>query len=182
MTAVSVRTVTVSSWSGYTDPDFHPERTTARLVLTGALRTGGNIAAITAAGGAFGALLATAGVGDYIANVLSGIGLGLIVTAWVIAAAVRIAQGSATVALLTTAGIVAPLLGQLTVHPVYVALAIGAGGTRTSWYNDSGFWLVKEIVGLTQAETLKTWTVLTTLIAITGLISVLVLSSIFPLA
>ncbi|WP_435076790.1 GntP family permease [Halococcus sp. AFM35] len=150
--------------------------------LTGALRTGGNIAAITAAGGAFGALLAAAGVGDYIANVLSGIGLGLIVTSWVIAAAVRIAQGSATVALLTTAGIVAPLLGQLSVHPVYVAMAIGAGGTTTSWYNDSGFWLVKEIGGLTQAETLKTWTVLTTLIAITGLISVLVLSSIFPLA
>ena len=150
--------------------------------LTGALRTGGNIAAITAAGGAFGALLAAAGVGDFIANALSGIGLGLIVTAWVIAAAVRIAQGSATVALLTTAGIVAPLLGQLSVHPAYLAMAIGAGGTTTSWYNDSGFWLVKEIGGLTQAETLKTWTVLTTLIAVTGLVSVLVLSTLFPLA
>ena len=157
------------------------DRETWSEELTGALRTGGNIAAITAAGGAFGALLAAASVGDFIANALSDVGLGLLLSAWVIAAAVRIAQGSATVALLTTAGIVAPLLGQLSVHPAYLVMAIGAGGTTTSWYNDSGFWLVKEIGGLTQAETLKTWTVLTTLIAVTGLLSVLALSSVFPL-
>ena len=148
--------------------------------LTGALRTGGNIAAITAAGGAFGAMLAAAGVGGYIAGILSGIGLGLIVTSWVIAAAVRIVQGSTTVALLTTAGIVAPLLQQASARPVYVAAAIGAGGLIFSWYNDSGFWIVKEIGGLTQAETLKTWTVLTTIISVMGLLSVLVLSTLFP--
>ncbi len=61
-------------------------------------------------------------------------------------------------------------------------MVIGAGGNICSWYNDSGFWLVKEIGGLTQTETLKTWTVLTTIISVSGLLSTLVLSALFPLA
>ncbi|GAA0253847.1 GntP family permease [Haladaptatus pallidirubidus] len=150
--------------------------------LTEALKSGGNIAAITAMGGAFGALLAASGIGSYIASSLEGIGIGLLMTAWLIAAIVRIAQGSATAAMLTTAGIMAPLTGQLTVHPAYLVMAIGAGGNICSWYNDSGFWLVKEIGGLTQAETLKTWTALTTVISVTGIIAVLVFSSVLPLA
>lgn len=150
--------------------------------LTEALKSGGNIAAITAMGGAFGALLAASGIGPYIANGLKGIGIGLLVTAWLIAAIVRIAQGSATAAMLTTAGIMAPLTSQLAVHPAYLVMVIGAGGNICSWYNDSGFWLVKEIGGLTQAETLKTWTALTTIISVTGLVSVLLISTVFPLA
>ncbi|GAA0298461.1 GntP family permease [Halarchaeum salinum] len=150
--------------------------------LTDALQNGGNIAAITCAGGAFGAMLAASGIGGFIAGQLQSIGIGLLITAWLIAAIVRIAQGSATVAMLTTAGIMAPLVPQLSVHPAYLVMAIGAGGNICSWYNDSGFWLVKEIGGLTQAETLKTWTVLTTLVSITGLIAVLVYSTLFPLA
>lgn len=150
--------------------------------LTEALKSGGNIAAITAMGGAFGGLLAVSGIGSYIASSLEGIGIGLLVTAWLIAAIVRIAQGSATAAMLTAAGIMAPMAGQLSVHPAYLVMAIGAGGNICSWYNDSGFWLVKEIGGLTQAETLKTWTVLTTIISVTGLITVVVFSTILPLA
>lgn len=150
--------------------------------LTEALKSGGNIAAITAMGGAFGALLAASGIGPYIASGLKGIGIGLLVTAWLIAAIVRIAQGSATAAMLTTAGIMAPLTSQLAVHPAYLVMVIGAGGNICSWYNDSGFWLVKEIGGLTQAETLKTWTALTTIISVTGLVSVLLISTVFPLA
>ena len=150
--------------------------------LIEALKNGGHIAAITALGGAFGAMLAAAGIGDYIAGGLREIGIGLLVTAWLIAAAVRIAQGSATVAMLTTAGIMAPLASGLSVHPVYLVMAIGAGGNICSWYPDSGFWLVKEICGLTQRETLKTWTVLTTIISVTGIVTVLVLSTLFPLA
>jgi GntP family gluconate:H+ symporter len=150
--------------------------------LTEALKSGGNIAAITAMGGAFGALLAASGIGSYIAGHLKGLGIGLLVTAWLIAAIVRVAQGSATAAMLTAAGIMAPLTGQLSVSPVYMVMAIGAGGNICSWYNDSGFWLVKEIGGLTQTETLKTWTMLTTIISITGLVTVLVMSSLFPLA
>jgi len=150
--------------------------------LTEALKSGGNIAAITAAGGAFGALLAASGIGAYIAELLQGVGIGLIVTAWLIAAIVRIAQGSATAAMLTAAGIMAPLTGQLTVHPAYLVMAIGAGGNIFSWYNDSGFWLVKEIGGLTLTETLKTWTALTTVISVSGLATVLLLSTVLPLA
>ncbi|WP_117593913.1 GntP family permease [Haloprofundus halophilus] len=152
--------------------------------LTEALKSGGNIAAITAAGGAFGAMLAAAGIGDYITNLLSGLGIGVLVTAWLIAATVRIAQGSATVAMLTTAGIMAGsgAVASLSVNPAYLVMAIGAGGNICSWYNDSGFWLVKEIGGLTQTETLKTWTALTTIVSVTGLLTVIVLSTFFPLA
>ncbi|WP_323174576.1 gluconate:H+ symporter [Natrialba sp. PRR66] len=150
--------------------------------LTEALKEGGNIAAIVGAGGAFGGMLAAAGVGGYISNALQGLGFGLIVTAWIIAAAVRIAQGSATVAMLTTAGIVEPLVGQLSVHPAYLVMAIGAGGNILSWYNDGGFWIITEIGGLTQAEALKTWTVVTTLIAIFGLVFTIAFSTVLPLA
>ncbi|MDS0298600.1 GntP family permease [Halogeometricum sp. S1BR25-6] len=167
--------LTYLRWSELTRSQWEDE-------LTEALKSGGNIAAITAMGGAFGALLAASGIGSYIAGSLEGVGIGLIVTAWLIAAIVRIAQGSATAAMLTTAGIMAPLTGQLTVHPAYLVMAIGAGGNICSWYNDSGFWLVKEIGGLTQAETLKTWTVLTTIISITGIVAVLVYSTVLPLA
>jgi GntP family gluconate:H+ symporter len=150
--------------------------------LTEALKSGGNIAAITAAGGAFGALLAASGIGDYLANALQEVGIGLLITAWLIAAIVRIAQGSATAAMLTAAGIMAPLTGQLTVNPAYLVMAIGAGGNIFSWFNDSGFWLVSEIGGLTKQETLQTWTALTTIISVTGLITVLIVSTVLPLA
>ncbi|GGN20413.1 GntP family permease [Halarchaeum nitratireducens] len=150
--------------------------------LTEALQNGGNIAAITAAGGAFGAMLAASGIGMVIANALSGLGIGLLITAWLIAAIVRIAQGSATVAMITTGGIMAPLVPELTVHPAYLVMAIGAGGITTSWYNDSGFWIVKEIGGLTQSETFKTWTAVTSILSVAALIIVLVYSTILPLA
>ncbi len=158
------------------------DRATWEDELTEALKSGGNIAAITAMGGAFGAMLAASGIGGYIAGGLADLGIGLLVTAWLIAAVVRIAQGSATAAMLTAAGIMAPLVGQLSVHPAYLVMVIGAGGNIFSWYNDSGFWLVKEIGGLTGAETLKTWTALTTIIAVSGLLSVLALSTVVPLS
>lgn len=150
--------------------------------LVEALQSGGHIAAITAAGGAFGAMLAASGIGDYIASALQGLGIPLLVAGFVIAATVRIAQGSATVALLTTAGIMAPLLGQLSVHPVYLVMIIGAGGTIFSWFNDSGYWIVKEVGGLTQEETLKIWTALTTIVSITGFVIVMIVSTLFPFA
>jgi len=146
--------------------------------LTEALKSGGNIAAITAAGGAFGVLLAASGIGDYITNALAGVGIPLLVSGWLVAAIVRIAQGSATAAMLTAAGIMQGQMAELAVPGAFMVMAIGAGGNICSWYNDSGFWLVKEIGGLTQTETLKTWTVLTTLISITGLIATLVFSRI----
>jgi GntP family gluconate:H+ symporter len=173
--AAMAAAVTYLRWTGLSRSVWEDE-------LTEALKSGGNIAAITAMGGAFGALLAASGIGPYIADILQNFGIGLLVTAWLIAAVVRIAQGSATAAMLTAAGIMAPLAGQLDVNTAYLVMVIGAGGNICSWYNDSGFWLVKEIGGLTQAETLKTWTALTTIISVSGLVSVLILSSVLPLA
>ncbi|GAD53857.1 gluconate permease gntP [Halarchaeum acidiphilum MH1-52-1] len=150
--------------------------------LTDALQNGGNIAAITSSGGAFGAMLALSNIGPVVANGLSHLGIGLLLTAWLIALIVRVAQGSTTVAMITTGGIMAPLTSQLTVNPAYLVLAIGAGGIACSWYNDSGFWVVKEIGGLTQAETLKTWTAVTCLLSVSAMILVIVYSTILPFA
>jgi GntP family gluconate:H+ symporter len=150
--------------------------------LVEALKSGGHIAAITSAGGAFGAMLAASGIGEFIAAALVGVGIPLLAAGWLIAATIRIAQGSATVAMLTAAGIMAPLVPELTVHPVYLALIIGAGGNVFSWFNDSGFWIVKEIGGLTQTETLQIWTVLTTIISVMGFAIVMTLSFVFPMA
>lgn len=152
-----------------------------RDALTDALKSGGNIIAITAAGGAFGALLGTAGVGEYLAGGLSEAGIPLLVTGWLVAGVIRIAQGSGTVALLTGASMMAPLTGGLAVHPVYMMMAVGTGGLLFSWYNDSGFWIVSEVAGLTQGETLQTWSAANTVMAVTGLGLVLLLSTLLPL-
>ena len=152
-----------------------------RDALTDALKSGGNIIAITAAGGAFGALLRTAGVGEYLADTLAAAGIPLLVTGWLIGGVIRIAQGSGTVALLTGASMMAPLTGGLAVHPVSMMMAVGTGGLLFSWYNDSGFWIVSEVAGLTQGETLQTWSAANTVMAVTGLALVLLLSAVLPL-
>ncbi|MFW6265587.1 MAG: GntP family permease [Halanaeroarchaeum sp.] len=148
--------------------------------LTEALKSGGNIVAITAAGGAFGAMLGAAGVGEYFASNLQQAGISLLITSWLIAGLIRIAQGSGTVALLTTSALMAPLAGDLAVHPVYMIMAIGTGGMMFSWYNDSGFWIASEVAGITQTETLKTWSAVNSVMSVTGLVVVLVLSQLVP--
>ncbi|MDS0295288.1 GntP family permease [Halogeometricum luteum] len=150
--------------------------------LTGAIKSGGNIIAITAAGGAFGAMLNTTGVGEYVAGIVTGFGFSLLVAGWLIAALIRVAQGSATVALLTSAEIMAPLTGDLSVGAVYLMLAIGAGGMIAPWYNDSGFWIVSEVGGLTQTETFKTYSASATIMSVTCILLLLLLSSVVPLA
>lgn len=152
-----------------------------RDALTDALKSGGNIIAITAAGGAFGGLLRTAGVGEYIAGTLAEAGIPLLVTGWLIGGVIRIAQGSGTVAVLTGASMMAPLTHNLEAHPVYMMMAVGTGALLFSWYNDSGFWIVNEVAGLTQGETLKTWSAANTVMAFTGLILVLVMATVLPL-
>ncbi|MFB6279573.1 MAG: GntP family permease [Salinibacter sp.] len=149
--------------------------------LTDALKSGGNIIAITAAGGAFGAMLRTAGVGEYIAEGLSEAGIPLLVTGWLIGGVIRLAQGSGTVAVLTGASMMAPLMPDLSVHPVYMMMAVGTGAMLFSWYNDSGFWIVSEVAGMTQAETFKTWSAVNTVMAVTGLFVVLLLATLAPL-
>jgi gluconate:H+ symporter, GntP family len=148
------------------------------------LETAGVIILITAAGGAFGAMIRHSGVGEVIKHLSEGYGVNYVLLAWLVAAVIRVAQGSATVSMITTVGLMTAILGDgsgLSVHPVYVFLAIGFGAMFCSWMNDSGFWVVGRLSGFTERETLKTWTVLTTFISVAGLVQVWIVSAILPL-
>jgi GntP family gluconate:H+ symporter len=126
---------------------------------------------ITGAGGAFGGVLRTSGIGDALAQSLNAIGLPVIVAAFLIATALRVAQGSATVALTTTAGLIAPVVaaeGLSSIDVALVVIAIAAGSTVLSHVNDSGFWLVGRFLDMDVKTTLKTWTVMETLIGVVG--------------
>ncbi|WP_340103941.1 GntP family permease [Rhodohalobacter sp. 8-1] len=144
-----------------------------------AMKPAGVIILITGAGGVFKQVLVDSGVGEMLANTMSDIGLPVIVLAWLIAAAVRITQGSATVAMITAAGIVYPIMIQFDLsepHKALVVLSIAAGATIMSHVNDSGFWLVNRYFGMSEKDTLKSWTVMETIIAVMGLILCLLLS------
>ncbi|MEH7373994.1 GntP family permease [Neobacillus drentensis] len=131
---------------------------------------------IIGGGGAFKQVLINGGVGDYVAELFKGTSLSPILLAWIIAAILRIALGSATVAALTTAGLVIPMLGQSDVNLALVVLATGAGSLIASHVNDAGFWMFKEYFGLSMKETFATWTLLETIISVCGLTFILLLS------
>ncbi|KAB8162186.1 GntP family permease [Streptomyces sp. 3MP-14] len=130
-----------------------------------------SIILITGAGGMFGAVLRASGIGDALSESLADLGLPVIVAAFVIASALRIAQGSATVALTTAAGLMQPVVDGGTFSAVALAalvLALAAGSVIASHVNDSGFWLVGRFMNMDVRTTLRTWTVLQTLIAAMG--------------
>ncbi|MCU1574366.1 MAG: gluconate transporter [Micrococcaceae bacterium] len=132
---------------------------------------------IVGAGGGFKQTLIGAGVGDSVAKWATGASISVLVLGFLIAVALRLATGSATVATITAAGIVAPLAGSLSpTHTALLALAIGAGSLFLSHVNDAGFWLVKELFGLTVGQTFKTWSVMETLISVVGFALVMLLS------
>lgn len=131
---------------------------------------------IIGGGGAFKQVLIDGGVGDYVAEIFTDTTISPIILAWMIAAILRIALGSATVAALTTAGLVIPLLGTTDVNLALVVLATGAGSVIASHVNDAGFWMFKEFFGLTLKETFATWTLLETIISVAGLMFILLLS------
>jgi gluconate:H+ symporter, GntP family len=131
---------------------------------------------IIGGGGAFKQVLINGGVGDYVAELFKGTSLSPILLAWIIAAILRISLGSATVAALTTAGLVIPMLGQTDVNLALVVLATGAGSLIASHVNDAGFWMFKEYFGLSMKETFATWTLLETIISVAGLGFILLLS------
>ena len=131
---------------------------------------------IIGGGGAFKQVLIDGGVGKFVAKMFEDTTLSPILLAWIIAAILRISLGSATVASLTTAGLVIPLLGQSDVNLALVVLATGAGSLIASHVNDAGFWMFKEYFGLTMKETFATWTLLETIISVFGLGFVLLLS------
>jgi GntP family gluconate:H+ symporter len=131
---------------------------------------------IIGGGGAFKQVLINGHVGDYVAELFKGTSISPILLAWIIAAILRIALGSATVAALTTAGLVIPMLGQTDVNLALVVLATGAGSLIASHVNDAGFWMFKEYFGLSMKETFATWTLLESIISVCGLGFVLLLS------
>lgn len=148
--------------------------------LSGAsLRPVAMILLVVGAGGFFGAVLAATGIGKTLAGELSGLGLPVIALSYVISCVIRIAQGSATVAIVTTAGIVAPVLADLNYSQPQLALvvmAIAAGSIIASHVNDGGFWIVSRYFGLSVKETLQSWTVLETILSVVGFVVAALLS------
>lgn len=133
---------------------------------------------IIAGAGALKQVLVDSGVSNYIGSLLDGSAISPLILAWLIATVLRICVGSATVAGLTAAGIVLPLIESSGVSPELMVLAIGSGSLMLSHVNDGGFWLFKEYFNLSVKDTLKTWTVMETTIGVIGIIGVLILNSI----
>ena len=131
---------------------------------------------IIAGAGALKQILIDSGVSDYIGALLDGSQISPLILAWLIATVIRVCVGSATVAGLTAAGIVLPLISNSDVSPELMVLAIGSGSLMLSHVNDAGFWMFKEYFNLTIKETLSTWTVMETIVGVTGLIGVLILN------
>ena len=157
--------------------------TDKRSKIHEALQSGAGILLITAAGGAFGAVLRQTGIGADIAAMLgtSASWLALPVV-FLVTAIVRTAQGSATVAMITAAPVAAAFLPQITFHPVYLALAIGCGSKPIPWMNDSGFWIITRMSGMKESETLRFVTPMMTLMGLVGLILTLIGAWLFPMA
>jgi gluconate:H+ symporter, GntP family len=128
---------------------------------------------IVGAGGGFKETLIGAGVGDSIAKAANDSGVSVLVVGYLLAVALRLATGSATVATTTAAGIVAPLAhGLPSAHLALLALAVGAGSLFLSHVNDAGFWLVSQSFRLSVADTFKTWSVMETLISVVAFVFV----------
>jgi len=142
-------------------------------ITTRSLTPVGMIILLIGAGGVFKQVLVDTGSGEMLAASMTSLGIPVFLFAFITAALIRILQGSATVAMITSAGLTAPLLtgmGLSELHLACVVIAIASGATFMSHVNDSGFWLVKQYLGLTEKQTFRSWTVMTMLIGITGLI------------
>ncbi|MGK5547270.1 GntP family permease [Streptomyces sp. URMC 127] len=158
-------------------------RTSLEAVSTASLKPVGNILLVVGAGGVFGAVLKGSGVAGALAAALAGAGLPVVVLAWLIAVALRVAQGSATVAIVTTTGIVAPLLADTAASQAHLALvivAVSAGSIFASHVNDGGFWMVATYFGIPERETLKSWTVLESVLSVAGFAVAAALSAVVP--
>ncbi|MFF5003676.1 GntP family permease [Streptomyces phaeochromogenes] len=156
-------------------------RKSLETVSTASLKPVGNILLVVGAGGVFGAVLKGSGIADALADTFNDVGLPVVVLAWLISVVLRVAQGSATVAIVTTAGIVVPLVeGQdlSQAHLALIIMAISAGSIFASHVNDGGFWIVAKYFGISERDTLKSWTVLETVLSVAGF-AVAALLSIF---
>lgn len=148
-------------------------------VMTKSLEPTGLILLVTASGGVLRYMLQYSGLGEVIGNAVASAALPMVVVAFIVAALVRISVGSATVAMTMAAGIVAAMPGIAELSPLYLACvtaAVAGGATVCSHFNDSGFWLVKSLIGMDEKTTLKTWTIMETLVGGTGFIVALIIS------
>ncbi|CAM5421733.1 GntP family permease OS=Streptomyces alboniger OX=132473 GN=CP975_22410 PE=4 SV=1 [Streptomyces alboniger] len=146
-------------------------RKSLETVSTSSLKPVGNILLVVGAGGIFGAVLKASGVAGALSDTFQDVGLPIIVLAYLLSLVLRVAQGSATVAIVTTAGIVAPLLAEGDYSQAFIALvimAISAGSIFASHVNDGGFWMVAKYFGISERDTLKTWTVLESVLSLAG--------------
>jgi gluconate:H+ symporter, GntP family len=147
-----------------------------------ALTSAGVIILITAAGGAFGAMLQQTGISQRIAGMTADYQMALIPLSFFITAVVRTAQGSATVAMITAAGILSGLADSgLEYHPLYLGLSIACGSKLIPWMNDSGFWIVCKMSNLTEAEVLKTFSPMLTIMGFAGLFVIMIAAKVLPL-
>lgn len=157
---------------GYTMPELEK-------ILTKSLEPTGLILLVTACGGVLRYILQYSGLGEIIGNAVASINLPIVIVAFLVAALVRICVGSATVAMTMAAGIVAAMPEITSLSPMYLACVVAAvagGATVCSHFNDSGFWLVRSLIGLDEKTTLKTWTIMETLVGGTGFIVALIIS------
>ncbi|WP_030623227.1 GntP family permease [Streptomyces sclerotialus] len=148
-------------------------RKSLETVSTASLKPVGNILLVVGAGGIFGAVLKGSGVADALSDTFHDVGLPVIVLAWLLSVVLRVAQGSATVAIVTTAGIVLPLVESQHLsqpHLALVIMAISAGSIFASHVNDGGFWMVSKYFGISERDTLKTWTVLESVLSVAGFV------------
>lgn len=148
-------------------------------IATASLEPVGLIILVTGAGGVFGNVLVETGVGDALASLMAASNLPIVLLAFLIATVVRVSQGSATVSMVTAAGIMAPVIEAGGYSPPLVGaitIAIASGATVLSHVNDSGFWLVSRFLGMSEEETLRSWTVMETIVGLVGFSVVLVVS------
>ncbi|NUK04738.1 GntP family permease [Streptomyces lunaelactis] len=146
-------------------------RKSLESVSTSSLKPVGNILLVVGAGGIFGAVLKASGVAQALSDTFNDVGLPVIVLAYLISLVLRVAQGSATVAIVTTAGIVLPLVengGHSQAFLALVIMAISAGSIFASHVNDGGFWIVAKYFGISERDTLKSWTVLESVLSVAG--------------
>lgn len=153
-----------------------------------ALMSGGIIILITAGGGAFGAMLREAGIKDWLGELIGTegqtVGFVMLLTAFAVAVVMKFAQGSGTVSMITTVSIFAAMGVSpkiLGCNSVYLAMTIGSGSLVGDWMNNSGFWIFSRMGGFTEVETLKSWTILTAALGLTGLGFTLLLAYVMPM-
>jgi len=152
-------------------------------LINRSLSSAGGIILITATGGAFGAMLRQAGIGDAVGSLVQEVpGTMLLPVAFIVTAAIRTLQGSATVAMITAAGVLQGIAESqsLPFHPVYLALAIGVGSKPISWMNDSGFWVITRMSGMTDSEGLRVVSPMLTAMGFCGLAVTMLLATLYP--